>query len=426
MDPKQSRPDLTIIIPCLNEAENLAYLLPEIHSTLTENRISYEIVVIDEQADTDTRQVAETNQVTLISHFKSGYGAALIAGFIHAKSEYIISMDADFSHSPDFLVKLWHQRKQADILIASRYIEGGSAKMPFIRYILSKILNIFFSRGLDLHVRDMSSGYRLYNRKSLHINKLASSNFDVQQEILVFALINGYLVREIPFHYHPRKHGSSHARLLKFGIAYIRTFVRLWKVRNSIASADYDYRAYDSLVIFQRYWQRTRVKYIRSYVQEERKCLDVGCGSSRILSTLPEGSIGLDILTKKLRFARQQLNNLVQGDGLRLPFPDESIPCVICSQVIEHIESRVILDELDRILAPSGKLILGTPDYDQWQWRVIERIYGAVLPQAYADEHITHYTLQMLIEEFIDKRKYSLIDKRYILNGELILCMKKP
>jgi 2-polyprenyl-3-methyl-5-hydroxy-6-metoxy-1,4-benzoquinol methylase len=98
---------------------------------------------------------------------------------------------------------------------------------------------------------------------------------------------------------------------------------------------------------------------------------------------------------------------------------------VICSQVIEHIPRSDVLNELDRVLKPGGRLILGTPDYSKWQWIVIEWVYKHILPQAYADEHITHYTFTELSNEFIHKRGYRLEDKKYILQGELILSLIK-
>jgi 2-polyprenyl-3-methyl-5-hydroxy-6-metoxy-1,4-benzoquinol methylase len=99
---------------------------------------------------------------------------------------------------------------------------------------------------------------------------------------------------------------------------------------------------------------------------------------------------------------------------------------VLCSQVVEHVPRANVLDELDRVLQSGGFLILGTPDYAKWQWVVIEWLYKILLPQAYADEHITHYTNRELIDEFVSKRGYELEAVRYILQGELILGLRKP
>ena len=153
--------------------------------------------------------------------------------------------------------------------------------------------------------------------------------------------------------------------------------------------------------------------------------LDVGCGSSRIIGALPEGSIGVDILLRKLRYGRKFGAVLVQASGSELPFPDESFRCVLCSQVIEHVpKESPVLDELDRCLAPGGRLVLGTPDYDNWEWVVTEKLYGWFAPGAYADEHIAHYTYDELIDIFT-RRGYTHEATRYILQGELILAFRK-
>ncbi len=423
---KVYKPDLSVIIPALNEAENLSYLIPQIHDVLEPLKLSLEIIVIDELADDETRRIVAKNKAILLSPPRRGYGSALQAGFDYAHADYIITMDADLSHPPNFLVEMWNSRQTADILIASRFVAGGRAMMPLARFLMSKTLNVFFSRGLDLQIQDMSSGFRIYSRRALARDNPYGKDFNVLQELLVNALKQGFQIKEIPFTYSPRASGSSHARVIKFGLAYLRTFYRLWRIRNSVASADYDARAYDSWLLPQRYWQRKRYQYIASLSQSKGRCLDIGCGSSRILETTSLESIGLDIQINKLRYAKRFRKNLIQASALNLPVKNRSIPCVICSQVIEHIKRANVFDEIDRVIRPGGFLILGTPDYSKWQWILIEWVYGKVLPQAYADEHITQYKYCKLIQEFVDKRGYNLEAVHYILRGELILGLKKP
>jgi hypothetical protein len=86
----------------------------------------------------------------------------------------------------------------------------------------------------------MSSGFRLYKAGAVRNLTLQASRFDILQEILVRAYAQGWMVQEIPFRYGARQHGRSHARVIPFGIAYLRTFWSLWKLRNVILAADYD------------------------------------------------------------------------------------------------------------------------------------------------------------------------------------------
>ncbi|MBI4638199.1 MAG: methyltransferase domain-containing protein [Candidatus Rokubacteria bacterium] len=418
--------NLSVIIPALREGENLRVLLPELARVLDSLRIRYEILLVTLASDQETRAVGGLAGSRLVMQSESGFGSALAAGFAEASGEFLLTMDADLSHLPTFIADLWQHRHDADVVIASRYVPGGGADMPFRRYLLSRGLNRVFSRGLGLEVRDMSSGFRLYRASVLRDRGSLPRDFDVLQTLLVRAYAEGWRVMEVPFFYGPRHHGHSHARVIRFGLAYARTFWSLWRLRNSVLCADYDARAYDSPIPLQRYWQRMRHTHVTGLIAGEGPVADIGCGSSRIIGSLPPGSVGLDVLARKLRYARRYDVMLVQGSALKLPFPDESFSCVLCSQVIEHVpKDSPILAELVRILKPGGRLVLGTPDYDRWEWVVTERLYGFFAPGAYADEHIAHYTRDELIDHF-NRLGFTLEVTRYILRGELILALRKP
>jgi len=417
--------DLSVVIPAFNESENLTIGLPKLHQELKKLQIQFEILVVSHTTDNQTLAVTNEFGATLIEQREPGYGGAIKTGFDKAQGKYIVTMDADLSHPPVFINDLWINRFAAEVIIASRYVQGGRAIMPAGRYLLSLILNGFFSRGLSLSIHDLSSGFRLYKADVVKMQKCIAQDFDILQEILVRAYAEGWRIREIPFAYAPRQHGSSHARVLRFGLAYIRTFWSLWKLRNSILTADYDDRAYDSVIFLQRYWQRSRYRHITELIKGEGVTLDVGCGSSRIIGALQPDSIAVDILFRKLRYARRFSRQLIHGSGFNLPFGDKSFTCVLCSQVIEHVpKSSPILDELDRVLAPGGRLVLGTPDYDHWEWVFIEKLYGMAAPGGYADEHIAHYSFRELVEHF-EKRGFVLESTRYILRGEMILAFRK-
>jgi SAM-dependent methyltransferase len=355
----------------------------------------------------------------------SGFGQALRAGLRRARGAYVITVDPDFVGPMSFLADLWARRDAAEVVVASRYVDGSRVEMPAARRAGSRLLNAVFRRGLSLGVNDGSSAIRLYRTDIVNALRLEATDYDILQEVLVRAYAEGWRMLEIPLHYRPNPAVASkaHARL---AAAYLRTFWTLWKLRNSIAAADYDYRAHDSAIPLQRYWQRSRYRHITDLIAAQGPVLDVGCGSSHIIDALPGGSVALDVLANKLRFARRFRAPRVRGSGFALPFADESFPCVLCSQVIEHVPMvPSMIDELCRVLAPGGRLVLGTPDYDRWEWVWIEKAYGVAAPGGYADEHISHYTRKGLLEDFA-RRGYAHEATRYILRGELILAFRKP
>jgi dolichol-phosphate mannosyltransferase len=416
--------DLSVVIPVLNERENVERLLPRTAAVLDAIGCTYELVVVDGGSQDGTAAAAAAGGARVIRQTLPGYGGALREGLAAAQGTYILTLDADLSHDPDFIVKLWRARPRADVIIASRYVKGGVAYMPRHRLILSRILNGFFARGLGLPIRDLSSGFRLYRAAAVRELALQGTNFEVLEEILVKAHAAGWRLAEIPFTYYPRERGSSHARIVAFGMDLLRAFLRLWKLRNSIESADYDERAFYSPIPLQRWWQRRRHQIICEWTRGAGKTLDIGCGSSVILQSIND-VVGIDILHNKLRYMRRYDVPLVRASIFALPVRDESFDCVVCSQVIEHIPyDEVIFAELRRVLRPGGLLVLGTPDYATIGWRTIEPLYGFFAPGGYKDEHITHYTRDGLIA-LCREWGFTLEDVGYVYRSELILALRK-
>jgi len=349
------------------------------------------------------------------------YGRALRSGLEQATGEYVLTLDADGSHDPSFLAAIWAARREAEVVIASRYVEGGSAEMPGVRRTLSRMLNGMLRRGLSLPYSDLSSGYRLYRRAAVAALPLQAIGFDILQEILIRMVAEGYRVREVPFRYQAA--GKTRAWLARFAVSNLKTFGAMWKLRNSIASADYDARAYDSVVPLQRYWQRRRYQVITTMATGARRVLDVGCGSSRIIGS--GRMVALDIVLAKLRYARRYGNPLVHGSIFGLPFKNAAFDCVICSEVVEHVlADERVFSELERVLEPGGRLILGTPDYDRWRWRALEWLYGRLAPGGYADEHITHYGRTNLAS-YLTARGMTVDAVEYVGGSEMVFSLRK-
>ena len=416
--------DVSVILPVVNEAENLRTLIPRLIALLDRERLTHEIVVIDGASSDGTREAAQALGARVVAERRRGYAGAMETGIAEARGDYLLTLDADQSHDPDFIVKMWRARTRADIVIASRYALGGVAYSGFVRRFTSWLLNGLLRRMLSMPVRDISSGYRLYRREALANLELTATNFEVQEEILVKAYASGFSVVEVPFTYFPRGAGRSHAKLASFGWKILRASLPLWKIRNSLASADYDERAFYSLIPPQRYWQRRRHRITVLWARGAGRVLDAGCGSSLIVQSL-NNVIGMDYNYAKLRFLRRYEFPLVNGSAFALPFKDESFDCVISSQVIEHIPfNESIFSEMCRVLRTGGRLILGTPDYATIGWRIIEPIYGFLMPGGYKVEHITHYTLGRL-REILARYGIVIEETAYIMRSELILRCRK-
>ena len=424
--PKQPAVGLvSVVIPAWNEAETMQELLGRIRAALEPLARETEILVVVPSPEDPTAEAARAGGATVIVQMRPGYGGALKEGLLASRGEYVITMDADLSHPPEAIPQLLAHRHEAEVVIASRYVAGGSAKMPSVRALLSRILNLIYRRALAVPIRDMSSGFRGYQRRILEELVLESEKYDILEEILVKSYSLGWHVLEIPFDYQQRAAGRSHANVVGFTPHFLGTLLRLWTMRNTYTSADYDSRAYDSLVFPQRYWQRKRFKIVNQMAGNDSRRLDIGCGSSRIVQSRPE-SVGLDLEVSKLRFLRRTNQRLVRSSCFRLPFRDHTFSAVVNSQLIEHVPyDRSLFLEMNRVLEPGGTLVIGTPDYGRAAWRIIEWLYKMLLPYAYGDDHITRYTRYRLTEE-LASTGFAILRYRYILGGELIMqCVKR-
>ena len=294
--------DISVILPVLNEGGNLGDLLRRLREILERQGLSYEFVVVDGGSRDDTRAVAAAQGARVLDEDFPGYAGALLTGFRNARGDYLLTLDADLSHEPAFVTRMWQARNLADIVIASRYVRGGVAYTSFGRRALSRLLNVVLRRMLSVPVRDLSSGYRLYRREVLEqLNiggpQLRGARRDPGQGVLPRASVS----RRCHLPTSRAIGGVSHARLVRFGLDLAKSSFKLWKLRNSLESADYDARAFYSLIPMQRYWQRARHHIITSWARGAGLTLDAGCGSSMIIQSLTN-AIALDYNFAKTRF----------------------------------------------------------------------------------------------------------------------------
>lgn len=228
---------LTIIMPAYGEAENLRELLPEIKTIVSELGISAEIIVVDAAPSRDdTQAVCTQNQITWMPRQGGDrYGDAIRTGILASRGEYVISMDSDGSHNPQFIRELWNNRLNADVVIASRYIPGGLTENPWLLVTMSRILNLIFKIVVGIPVYDVSNSFRLYRGDLLRSIHPSYANFDVLEEILA-KIIWGKKNRttkilELPFRFEQRKHGKPKRQLIVFGLQFLTALFKLRMLR---------------------------------------------------------------------------------------------------------------------------------------------------------------------------------------------------
>ena len=229
--------DLSVIIPAYNEYQCLKKILPELELNLKKLSLSYELLIIDSiQFSKETSILCENyNAVYLNRIYDDSYGSAIKTGVSNSIGNYIIIMDSDGSHNPDFINTLLKNLDDNDIVIASRYISGGYTDNNLLQVFLSKVVNIIFSKLLGLNIYDVSNSFRIYKGEMLRNLQLECKHFDIQEEILVKLIWeHSAKIIEIPYGFKRRLHGSSKRILLIFMLHYFFSLVKFLflKIKN--------------------------------------------------------------------------------------------------------------------------------------------------------------------------------------------------
>ena len=213
--------EINIIIPTLNENENIILLLKDIKKNIP----TASITIIDDSKHNNMEKILEENNLNKnIKYFhrinSAGRGSAVLYGFkkmLKKKgSQIFIEMDADFSHKPSELkqnIRLF-KKKKIDLLIASRYLpKSRIINWSISRKILSKLSNILAKAILNINIKDYTNGFRIYSKKatSLITNKCGKigDGFIVLSEILLILNINKFKIHEVRTVFINRKRGES-------------------------------------------------------------------------------------------------------------------------------------------------------------------------------------------------------------------------
>lgn len=358
-EPQDKGMQVSLLIMTRNEEECIASAILKAREVLDALELSYEVIVVDGNSTDATVEKAVECGARVLAQQRPGYSAALQEGFRACTGDYIVTIDADLSHDPNFIRSLWQARHTAEVVIGSRYVAYGGAQMPKDRWYMSRLLNEFLRRLLAIPVRDLSSGLRLYHASAVQGLHLEGLQFDVLIEILARYCNEGYLAREVPFFYKPRIGGRTKVRLVQFAWAYLRATLRLFPLRHSKTAADHEFRVFQSLLSPGRKTRERRYNAIMKLLDGATSDMAlIGCGATKLAVSLP-GAVCVDDNLPRLRFLRRTHSLLVHADAHALPFSDESFGRVVTGPHFSRPEQvERSLGELSRILRPGGRLIL--------------------------------------------------------------------
>jgi dolichol-phosphate mannosyltransferase len=212
-----------LTLPTYNEADNLEPLVRACHEQLVSTGVGdFRILVVDDNSPDGTGELAERLARTipelevLRRPRKEGLGPAYLAGYRRALdggAELILVMDADFSHDPSYLPALLQAADGADLVLGSRYVDGGGvADWPWLRRVLSRGGGLYARAILGVGIRDLTSGYRCIRRhvlEGIDAGSLRSQGYVFNIEFTYRALLAGFRVREVPIVFGDRRAGRS-------------------------------------------------------------------------------------------------------------------------------------------------------------------------------------------------------------------------
>ena len=193
--------ELTILMPCLNEAETLAGCIDEARAFLTRSKVEGEVLIADNGSTDGSIAIAEDRGATVVRVPARGYGAALIAGIRAASGRFVVIGDSDGSYDfgklDQFLARL---RAGADLVMGNRF-RGGIAPsaMPFLhRYLGNPVLSFIGRMFFFVPIGDFHCGLRAFARERILALGLVSPGMEFASEMVVRAAIAGYAIEEVP------------------------------------------------------------------------------------------------------------------------------------------------------------------------------------------------------------------------------------
>jgi dolichol-phosphate mannosyltransferase len=235
-----------VVIPTYNEAENLPTMIGKL---LGLGVPGLAILVVDDSSPDGTGQVADDlarqypgRVHVLHREGKLGLGTAYVIGFGYALAhgaEFVVQMDADFSHSPDYIPQFLEAIDGYDVVIGSRYVSGGSLdeRWGWGRYLLSWWANSIYTRlTLGIRVKDATAGFKCWRRATLEgigLDRVRSNGYVFQVEMAYLTEKLGYRFLELPIYFEDRRIGQSKMTMPVKVEAALRTWQIRWRHRKT-------------------------------------------------------------------------------------------------------------------------------------------------------------------------------------------------
>ena len=237
--PIAGAPKLSIIVPCLNEEENVPDILRDIHRVIAAHSLDVEVILIDDCSVDNTFQVALSKapeypalnlRVLRRYHPRRGYGAVLRYGLAHAVGTFVIFVSADGVDPLELIPEFLRRAENGSRLVqCSRYVNKEDSKNLPIKFKVSHFFYRFLVKRLfGKSISDSTYPFRIFRRVELLALGVAQNTFSISPEIFFKLILNGCEVEYIPHSQGMRTKGVSKFRFRQEGIRYGYVLIRAW------------------------------------------------------------------------------------------------------------------------------------------------------------------------------------------------------
>jgi glycosyltransferase involved in cell wall biosynthesis len=220
---------ISVVIPAYNEGKTVGSVIQRAHQVLRDLEIPYEIIVVDDGSTDETARIASQSGAVLVSNgVNRGKGHSLCMGIEKSKGSIVVTMDADGSHQPEEIPKLLspilRRNPRIDAVIGSRFLgDLEESAMSNMRFVGNKIINLVIKMLTGKWITDSQSGFRAYRREIFDSTRIKSKGFDIETELTIKALVNGFILTEVPITCTRRVDSVSKLSTFRDGFAIFRT-----------------------------------------------------------------------------------------------------------------------------------------------------------------------------------------------------------
>lgn len=224
-DTLSRHPFVSIIMPAFNEEKAIGKVVLEVASLMKTSRLPFEVIVVDDGSiDKTVSEARKSGAVVLSNGENRGKGYCLRKGLLKAKGDLIVTMDSDGEHRPSDVIRLLKPAmKGVDVVAGSRFIWSGKNCTSKCHILGNHLFNVCIMILTGKRVTDSQTGFRVMKRDVIDNLHLESDGYEVESEITIKSLRNGFSFTEIPITIRRREYGITRIKLLSDGTKILRT-----------------------------------------------------------------------------------------------------------------------------------------------------------------------------------------------------------